>query len=143
MKRRRRELVPLSRRLPLKALRSNTVSVPAQSAGNTPAHRHQSEGVTHQPTPLDPAHLIAAAAANPAVSDRAMRVYIMVAAAWDREVSAAAIATVLPSLTEAQAARLLGDLVSTGLLRKRLRTVGYKDGRRVRRGVYSLTGVTL
>lgn len=116
------------------------MSVPAHSAGNTPAHRHQSEGVTHQPATLDPTALIAAAASNPAVSDRAMRVYTVVAAAYDREVSAAAIATILPALTEAQAARLLGDLVSAGLLRKRLRTVGYKDGNRVRRGVYSLTG---
>lgn len=86
--------------------------------------------------------LVAQAAENPAVSDRALRVYTVVVNAFDREVTAAHVAAILPALEEAQAARLLGDLVSAGLLVKRLRTIGYKGSQRVRRGCYSLSGVT-
>lgn len=115
-------------------------SVPARVPGFTPAHRHNTPGVTHPDLIRDPAALIAAAATNPAVSDRALRVYI-VATTYDRGVSAEAVAATLPGLTESQAARLLGDLVSAGLLEKRLRTVGYKPGgTRTRRGFYTLVG---
>lgn len=118
------------------------MSVPAHADGNTPPHRHQSEGVTHPTEPLDRTRLLAAAATNRAVSDRGLRVYTLIVTAFDRDVSAAAIASAMPPLTEAQAARLLGDLVTAGLLDKRLRTIGYRNGRRVRRGVYTLTAVT-
>lgn len=64
----------------------------------------------------------------------------MVVVALDQEVSAAQVSAHLPSLEEDEAAQLLGRLVTAGLLTKRLRTIGYKDGRRVRRGAYTLTG---
>lgn len=117
------------------------MSIPAHATGGSRTHRHLSEGVTHPDTTHDPARLIAAAATNPAVSDRALRVYTICAAVYDREVDAVLIAATIPSLTEPQAARLLGDLVSAGLLTKRLRTVGYKDnGLRIRRSAYRLVG---
>jgi hypothetical protein len=117
------------------------LSVPAHAAGSTPATRHLSEGVTHPPTLPDTDLLIASAAANPAVSDRQLRVYVLIATVFDRGVDADTIAANLPSLNTRQAARLLGELVSAGLLAKRLRTVGYKPGGdRIRRGFYTLVG---
>lgn len=146
MKRRRPVCQPIRRQEPLNTsanLRSNTLSVPAQASGSHPTHGHLSEGVTHPVENRDLPRLLAAAAVNPAVSDRAMRVYTVAVVLGDRETDAPTIAAALPLLTEAQAARLLGDLVTAGLLRKRLRVVGYKDGRRVRRGAYSLLGGAL
>lgn len=116
------------------------MSVPAHQGPDTPAHRAAGAGVTQSDLVRDPVALIAAAAANPAVSDRALRVYI-VATMYDRGVTAAVVAATLPGLTEQKAAHLLGNLASAGLLTKRLRTVGYKpSGLRTRRSIYTLAG---
>jgi hypothetical protein len=124
-------------------LRSNTLSVPAHVPNDTPAHRVFEEAVTLPGFERDPAALLAAAAANPSVSDAALRVYV-VATVHDRGVTAAQVAATLPRYTESQAARLLGQLVTAGLLSKRLRTVGYKSsGLRIRRGFYTLAGGAL
>lgn len=119
------------------------MSVPAQASGNAPTRRHLSEGVTPTHDHRDVARLIAQAATNLTLTDRALRIYAVVVTLADREVTAAQVAAALPALTEDQASRMLGSLVTAGLLTKRLRTIGYKDGRRVRRSAYSLTGVDL
>lgn len=116
------------------------MSVPAHAPGSTPAHRDTPPGVTHPDLKRDHVALITAAASNPGISDRALRVYV-VAITFDRGVTATQVAAALPDVTETQAARLLGDLVSAGLLRKRLRTIGYKEGGlRRRQGFYTLVG---
>lgn len=118
------------------------MSVPAQASGNTLAHRHTDPGVPHPDLIRDPAALVAAAATNPAVSDRAYRVYSLVVMVYSRGVDAATIARILPNHTETQAARLLGDLTSAGLLDVRRRVVGYTAaGSRIRRRFYTLAGV--
>lgn len=118
------------------------MSVPARAFGSTPAHPTPERGVTTIDHDRDPAALLAAAAANPSISDRALRVFTVVATTYDRGVTAAQIADTIPSLTEGQASRLLGALVTAGVLEKRLQTYGYKpDGARRRRGLYTLTGV--
>lgn len=121
--------------------RSNTLSVAAHADGATPAHRPTEAGVTNPATGRDITALLAAAAANSRVSDRAMRVFTVVATTYDRGTTAAAVAANLPSVTEGQASRLLGALVRAGLLEKRLRTVGYNaDQTRIRRSFYTLAG---
>ncbi len=99
--------------------------------------------VTHVSDVRDFAALLGRAAANPDVSDRSLRVYITALALAPEagEVTGAMIAAHLPDLTESTASRLLGNLVTAGLLRKRLRTIGYKDGElRKRLGYYSIVG---
>ena len=115
------------------------MSIPARVASQATPHRHLSEGVTPTSTRRDHAALLVAAAANPTISDRAKTVYMLVVA-LDQEVTAAQIAAHLPHTEEDEAAQVLGRLASAGLLSKRLRTIGYKDGRRVRRGAYTLAG---
>jgi hypothetical protein len=122
-------------------MRSNTLSVPAHTVHHTPAHRDLDTAVPQPKSVRDQGLLIARAAANPAVSDRAMRVYAIVAAVFDRGVDAATFAATLPNLTEPQAARLLGDLASAGLLDVRRRTIGYTATQaRIRRRWYTLAG---
>lgn len=141
-KRRRQGFALPSRRLEplsfLTCLRGNTLRVPALAPTQNPAHRHLSEDATLHGTHRDHTHLLALAATNPAVSDRALRVYTVMVTVFDREVDSAAVAAVIPSLTQEQAARLLGKLTTAGLLSKRMRTVAYDGDRRVRRSVYRL-----
>lgn len=122
--------------------RSNTLSVPARVVGANPTTRHLSEGVTPPPISRDTAALLAAAATNPAVSDRQLRVFTVIVTVFDRGVDAATIAATLPNVvaSEEEAGQILGRLVTAGLLHKRLRTVGYRHGQRVRRGIYTLVG---
>lgn len=97
-------------------------------------------GVTTTDPTRNPAALIAAAASNPAVSDRALRCYVVLATTHERGATAAEIAHALPGMVEREAALLLGRLVTAGLLEKRLKTVGYRGGNRVRRSHYTLAG---
>lgn len=117
------------------------MSVHALTGQKHLTHRHQSEGVPDHRGVLDPATLIARATLNRAISDRAFRVFTLVAAAYPHtEVDAATIANHM-GLTEGQAGHLLGDLVSADVLTSRRRKVGYHaDGRRIRRTVYRLAG---
>lgn len=116
------------------------MSVPAQAPGTTSAHRRNTPGVTTPPADRDHASLIAAAAANPAVSDRAYKVFTLLVLVYDRGATAVEIAAAIPGETERSVSQLLGTLVTAGLLTKRLKVVGYRDGNRVRRGHYTLVG---
>lgn len=120
------------------------LSVPAQSPSFTPPDRPTRPGVTTAIEHRDPATLLAAAASNPAVSDRAMRVYTVLVTTFDRGATADQVAAFLPAIEEGQASRLLGALVREGLLEKRLRTIGYREGAlRIRRSFYTLAGGAL
>lgn len=113
------------------------MSVPAHAGGSTPPQRRNPLTVPHQWGKRDQAALLTIAA-DSGVSDRAYRVYTVVVALDAREVTAATIAATLPAFTEPQAARLLGDLTTAGLLTKRRKTVGYNGDARVRVAAYSL-----
>jgi hypothetical protein len=119
------------------------MSVPAPGAGARPDRRAIGADVTRPDQGRDIGALLAAAAeTHPELSDRAWRVYTAVLTLSLAEVDAVQVAAHLPTLTESQAGVMLGHLVRAGLLTKRLRVVGYKDGQRVRRSVYSLVEVT-
>jgi succinate dehydrogenase hydrophobic anchor subunit len=110
----------------------------------TPEPRHVSERVTSHLVDRDhTAMLLASAAANPAVSDAALRVYTVIVTAFQRTIDAPTVAKVLPQVSEGTAAHLLGRLVTAGLLRKNgMRTVAKDEatGKRTRCSVYTLVG---
>lgn len=120
------------------------MSVHARVVGSHPARQHQSEGVTTPAQGIDRAALIAAATTNPALSDRATRVYALIVVAYPTaEVQAPMMAEKF-HLTHKQAGQALGELVTAGLLTKRMRVVGYKPAQpkplRIRRYAYRLAG---
>lgn len=122
-------------------LRSYTLSVPAQEPRNTRAHRPDSPDVTGRAPRRDVTAMLASAAANPAVSDRQLRVYTILVTVLDRGADSASLTAAMPSLSADEAAQLLGRLAAAGLLTSRLRNVGYHpDGRRIRRRFYELAG---
>lgn len=112
------------------------MSVPALTGSATPTHRHRSEGVNRPGISRDLLNVCA----NRDLSDRAVRMYVMLHAAI-RELSLSEVCELTGQGTR-KAEVALAELARAGLVSNRLRTVGYRDnGRRIRRLHYRVAGV--